>query len=612
MIINDLIDHYNHQQQLGTIEPYGWTIANVPYALVINHDGELQHIVTLGDTSGTRIINEISMPIPPTRSTNIAAKFGCDNAQYMLGDPYKGNAKRAHHSFEATRELYHAVLDDINDDRNPSINSMLAFVDHEAQWERARELMGDEWPSMVTRNLTIMVDGTLIIDQPDIANAWTRYITAQAQQDIDETTALPSIIDGQHIAPALTHPKINGLRGGQASGTSLISCNSQSGESYGHSQNSNSPMSQMQANAYTEAINALLADWQHVQHLDDTSIVTWADADTPAYNDIIQYDVFGNVTGRTTSDKTTPDKDTADKLTTAMHHATRALAQGMPYDFDGIKLDANKHCSILGLNPQAGRASVALYLRDTMGDFCARIMQHQSDMSIAGLRDGKIPTPYIICRQTVNEKSKNDKSITALRADIITSILNGDLYPTALLRKVQQRIRTEHDINAIKASIIKAYYTRLARMRPDNPITTDQFKEILTMSLNKDSTYTPYVLGRMFAVYERMQTAVNPNIKATIKDKYFTQAAATPAMIFPIIGRLIEKRMTQLKRDKPGMATNLNKELGEIADKLPDRYPKHLTLDEQSAFQLGYYQQRQYGINAAIATKAAKAANTQD
>lgn len=83
-------------------------------------------------------------------------------------------------------------------------------------------------------------------------------------------------------------------------------------------------------------------------------------------------------------------------------------------------------------------------------------------------------------------------------------------------------------------------------------------------------------------------------------------------MIFPIIGRLIEKRMTQLKRDKPGMATNLNKELGEITDKLPDRYPKHLTLDEQSAFQLGYYQQRQYGINAAIATKAAKAANTQD
>lgn len=610
MIINDLIDHYNHQQQLGAIEPYGWTITNVPYALVINHDGELQRIVTLGDTSGTRIINEISMPIPPARSTNIAARFGCDNAQYMLGDPYKGNAKRAHHSFEATRELYHAVLDDINDDRNPSISSMLAFVDHEAQWERARELMGDEWPSMVIRNFTIMVDGVLIIDQPDIADAWTRYITAQAQQDIDETTALPSIIDGQRIAPALTHPKINGLRGGQASGTSLISCNSQSGESYGHSQNSNSPMSQMQANAYTEAINTLLADWQHVQHLDDTSIVTWADADTPAYNDIIQYDVFGNVTGRTTSDKTTPDKDTSDKLTTAMHHATAALAQGMAYDFDGIKLDANKHCSILGLNPQAGRASVALYLRDTMGDFCARIMQHQSDMRIAGLRNGKTPTPYVICRQTVNEKSKNDKSITALRADIITSILNGDLYPTALLRKVQQRIRTEHDINAIKASIIKAYYTRLARMRPDNPITTEPFKEILTMALNEDSTYEPYVLGRMMATYEAIQHAANPNIKATIKDKYFSQAAATPATVFPLMGKLVEKRMRQLERSNPAAAVRLSKRLGSIVSKLPDRYPAKLTLDEQGAFQLGYYQERQAGIEAAIAAKNAKNTTT--
>ena len=613
MIINDLINHYERLLALGKAEPYGWSIANVPYALVIDHEGVLQHIVTLGDTSGKRITNDMAMPQPPIRGINVAARYGCDNAQYLLADPHKGDTKRAEQSFLATRKLYHDVLDGINNGTNPYINAVLAFVDRNPQWQEARTMMGDDWEQMVIRNYTLMVDDTLITEVPSIKNAWTSYITQTSPKDIDPDTAMVSLVDGTLVTPAPTHPKINGVRGGNASGSSLISSNNPSNTSYGHTQNTNSPMSAYDANAYTTAINMMLKDWRHVQHLDDTSILTWADADTPAYADIIEYDVFGNTITTTTNDDTaTPDEATMKRLTESMHQATAALAQGKSYDFDGIELDANKHCSMLGIIPQAGRISIAWYMRDTMQQYCTNITQHQDDMRIAGLADDKTPTPYTICKQTINGKSKNAAATPSMRSDLINAILTGGMYPISLIRNVQIRIRAERTINPIKAAIIKAYYLRLARLRPDNPITTDQFKEILTVSLNKDSTYTPYVLGRMFAVYERMQTAVNPNIKATIKDKYFTQAAATPAMIFPIIGRLIEKRMTQLKRDKPGMATNLNKELGEITDKLPDRYPKHLTLDEQSAFQLGYYQQRQYGINAAIAAKATKAANTQD
>lgn len=126
------------------------------------------------------------------------------------------------------------------------------------------------------------------------------------------------------------------------------------------------------------------------------------------------------------------------------------------------------------------------------------------------------------------------------------------------------------------------------------------------MALNEDSTYEPYVLGRMMAIYEAIQYAANPNIKATIKDKYFSQAAATPATVFPLMGKLVEKRMKQLERSNPGAAVRLSKQLGSIASKLPDRYPAKLTLDEQGAFQLGYYQERQAGIEAAIAAKNAK------
>lgn len=66
------------------------------------------------------------------------------------------------------------------------------------------------------------------------------------------------------------------------------------------------------------------------------------------------------------------------------------------------------------------------------------------------------------------------------------------------------------------------------------------------MSLNKNSTNIPYTLGRLFAVYEEVQERANPGINATIRDKYFNSAAATPAVIFPILDNLCQKHLRKL------------------------------------------------------------------
>mgnify|MGYP002508397005 FL=1 len=72
---------------------------------------------------------------------------------------------------------------------------------------------------------------------------------------------------------------------------------------------------------------------------------------------------------------------------------------------------------------------------------------------------------------------------------------------------------------------MKAYY--LKKPHPDMP------KEVLTVSLNPDSSNIPYSLGRMFSVLEAIQSSANPGINATIKDKYFNSASATPSRVFP-------------------------------------------------------------------------------
>ena len=66
------------------------------------------------------------------------------------------------------------------------------------------------------------------------------------------------------------------------------------------------------------------------------------------------------------------------------------------------------------------------------------------------------------------------------------------------------------------------------------------------MALNEDSKNTAYTLGRMFAVLEAIQKDANPDINATIKDRYFNSACATPASIFPVLLKLKNSHIRKL------------------------------------------------------------------
>ena len=110
------------------------------------------------------------------------------------------------------------------------------------------------------------------------------------------------------------------------------------------------------------------------------------------------------------------------------------------------------------------------------------------------------------------------------------------------------------------------------------------------MALNENSTNIPYTLGRLFAVYEDVQETANPGINATIKDKYFNSAAATPAVIFPILDNLCQKHLRKLEI---GRRINKDKQIGTLKNVLGESYPIRLSLPEQGAFHLGYYHQVQ-------------------
>ncbi len=108
------------------------------------------------------------------------------------------------------------------------------------------------------------------------------------------------------------------------------------------------------------------------------------------------------------------------------------------------------------------------------------------------------------------------------------------------------------------------------------------------MSLNETYTQPAYVLGRLFAVLEKVQKEAIGDVNASIKDRYFTSACATPASVFPTLLRLSHHHIAKAEY---GYASD--RRIQELLDLLEARpFPARLTLEEQGVFVLGYYHQR--------------------
>jgi CRISPR-associated protein Csd1 len=98
----------------------------------------------------------------------------------------------------------------------------------------------------------------------------------------------------------------------------------------------------------------------------------------------------------------------------------------------------------------------------------------------------------------------------------------------------------------------------------------------------------------LFAVLEAVQrAALGGQVNATIRDRYYGAASATPASVFPVLLRNAQNHLGKLRREKPGLAVNMEKDIGEIVDGLPEHFPRSLRMEAQGQFAIGYYHQSQ-------------------
>ena len=109
------------------------------------------------------------------------------------------------------------------------------------------------------------------------------------------------------------------------------------------------------------------------------------------------------------------------------------------------------------------------------------------------------------------------------------------------------------------------------------------------MSLDPNRTDKAYLLGRLFAALEKTQEDALPGINATIRERFYSSASATPGAVFPRILRTYQHHLAKLEG---ALKTNRERLVQAIHSPLSS-YPAHLNLEEQGLFAIGYYHQRQ-------------------
>ena len=567
MILQALTRYYEDLLSRGEIAAPGWAPAKISLALYINENGELTQIVPtmVEGTKGKKTVMQPQLMVLPAavkRTVSIASNFLWDNSAYLLGIDQKGKPERSRECFAAAAKLHHAVLDGID---SPNARAILAFFD---TWEPERAA---EHPALIRQlddvtaggNLVFRVDGRKIEEDVAIREAWQRY-----RDGGESGVKMQCLVTGKEDEIAAVHPSVKGVRDAQSSGAALVSFNAPAFCSYGREQNYNAPVGKYAAFAYTAALNHLLADSDHVQHIGDTTVVCWAEGADDAYPGFFSAVIGGGTYGGLS------DND--------LRAALKRLANGLPCDDLGV--DPNRPFYILGLAPNAARLSVRFFLRDSFGKLMENVNAHYERMEIvrpAYEKFNYLPL-WALLRETVNLNSRDKAPSPAMAGATARAIFSGTRYPASLLEAVMLRIRAERDITWGKAAIIKAYY--LKNPHKDCP------KEVLTVSLNEASTNPAYTLGRLFSVYEAVQQAANPGINATIKDKYFSSAAAMPASIFPVLNSLCQKHLRKLDAKQ---RVYYDKQIMELKGLLGENYPARMALAQQGSFDLGYYHQTQ-------------------
>lgn len=580
MILNALYDLYKRLRDDPdiSIDMPGLSKAKVAFELVLSSDGALYGVTDLRVQQGKKLQPvEMMVPFQVKRTSGDCAYILCDKADYLLGIGAEGAPTGdSLRRFSLSKAQHEKALTGV-----PGAEPVLAFF---RTWKPEEALsnphLKERFADLASGALMVfrvVGENARVHEKDAVAAAAGCFMEGEAKTD----TAF-CLVTSEKTQVSQVHSSIKGVRGAQTFGAALVSFNCDAFTSYGKAQSVNAPVSAEAARGYVAALNWLLADPKHRVQLGDATTVFWSEepAAEPMMAELIGQSLDAGGNGE------------SDETRQKMEDILTRVALGAHIDENLLGFSPETRTYILGLAPNNSRLVVRFWHRDSFGSLVRRVAQHHADMALVRQyesQDQFIPLPRLLTQMA--PRGDLDRLPCALTGGLMRAIFTGGLYPEGVFAALIGRIRANdggtdargnplNPVNYARVTLIKAVLARRARILKNTE------EECLTMNLNQ-SADTAYRLGRLFALLEKAQQDANPGINATIRDRYFATASASPVAAFPILLRLSQHH---IKKSEFGFA--IDRRIQDVMNGI-DEFPAHLTLEQQGRFMLGYYHQRQ-------------------
>ncbi|NTX60343.1 type I-C CRISPR-associated protein Cas8c/Csd1 [Myxococcus sp. CA051A] len=550
----------NFARERGLLDDPLYETRPVDFRICLSTKGKFLELVSTQTERGRGI--PIRIPRIPQRSVNIAAGFLVDNSKYVLGHEDEPQARVGKAGKGAVRfaAFLNLVREAVAETDVPELRAVEVFLSNEAaRREALARRTPDEWTGSEMLAFVVGDATEPVHEHPEVRTWW--------EQKGEKAVALGKtglcLVSGRVGVLAETHPKLKNVPQAQSSGAALVSFNAKAFESQGLEQGENAPISQQAALGYVLALNDLLRKTeerryrQGIQLGTDSVLVFWTDS-TPQKEKVLLYAV---------------DPSEAD------------LRNALEAPLDGLESEdlETKRFYAVTLAGNSGRVAVRDWFQESLGEVIRNIRRYFDDLRIGESKSNK-PIPIWRLLKAVEAPSGRGLS-PDLATRMMGAALRGHRFPDQLLFAALDRLRLppsddklEREQLRLRIALIKAILNRRRA-----------FPWEVTVSLDKTNQLKPYVLGRLFAVLERLQGAALGDTNTTIRDRYFGAASRNPSLVFP---RLLQLSIHHAAKARSG--GYLEKVKTEVMALLPpEQFPRVQLMEDQGLFAVGYYHQRE-------------------
>lgn len=571
MILKALADYYQRLFDDPNIEiaPPGFELKSIDYIVVIDNEGKFINFRDVRKGTGRRRNGRPTLvPKGVKRAANILPNLLWDTAPYSLGralpdknrdfEELSFRAVKQHAAFVEKIEQIFEGSDDCG------IQALLTFL-HAADFKPIfqHEIWTEIENSGGNISFSLSDDPQLICQRKKVV---ARLLETNQPQGKTQTCLVSGICD----VPAKLHTAIKGVWGAQASGANVVSFNLDAFRSFGKKQGNNAPVGRQTEFGYTTALNYLLASGNQRMQVGDASTVFWAKEASSLESDLPAY--------------LAPKKGEEAVSYGKIRVLLSAVKSGISPEEEELPF------YVLGLAPNASRISIRFWYAGNVKEIKERVAEHFEDISIvSGSNDSEFLSLHQLLLSTVpiKESERSKKIPPNLGGEVVRAVLTGTSYPRTLFSNAVRRCKTEQKVTYARAAVIKGFLARNAR------ITNSTQKEV-TMALDKNYDNIGYVLGRLFAVLERIQEqAQGRGLNKTIRDTYFGAAGSSPIVTFKRLQDLAIHHLAKIRNS--GKSTVwLEQLMQEVSGHIPPQgIPSILRLEDQGRFSIGYYHQRQ-------------------